>query len=50
MRRDLARSIGADERLALGLVEVVLQIVEDAPMGMGFGIAALGQVCASGQR
>ncbi len=41
---DLARSIGADERLDPDLVDVVLNIVRNGPPGMGFGIAALGQV------
>lgn len=41
---DLARSIHEDERLAPDLVDVVLNIVEAGPPGMGFGIAALGQV------
>ncbi len=41
---DLARSIGADERLDPELVDVVLNIVRNGPPGMGFGIAALGQV------
>ena len=44
---DLARSIGADERLDPDLVDVVLNIVENGPAGMGFGIAALGQVPAT---
>ena len=38
---DLARSIGADERLDSELVDVVLNIVRNGPPGMGFGIAAL---------
>jgi len=38
---DLARSIGADERLDADLVHTVLGIVENGPEGMGFGIAAL---------
>jgi len=41
---DLARSIGADERLDPELVDVVLNIVRNRPSGMGFGITALGQV------
>lgn len=41
---DLARAIGADDRLDPDLAAVVLQIVENGPPGMGFGIAALGQV------
>jgi uncharacterized protein (TIGR03086 family) len=41
---DLARSIGADEQLAPGLVDVVLNIVESGPPGMGFGIGAIGRV------
>ena len=44
---DLARAIGADEQLAPGLVEVVLNIVENGPRGMGFGITPLGQAPAS---
>ena len=44
---DLARAIGADEQLAPHLVDVVLNIVETGPLGMGFGIAALGNVGAS---
>ena len=39
---DLARSIGADDRLDPELVDVVLDIVEHGPAGMGFGITALG--------
>ncbi len=39
---DLARAIGADERLDPDLADVVLNIVENGPPGMGFGIAALG--------
>jgi len=38
---DLARSIGADDRLAPDLVDTVLDIVQDGPSGMGFGIVAL---------
>jgi uncharacterized protein (TIGR03086 family) len=38
---DLARSIGADERLDADLVQTVLGIVENGPVGMGFGITAL---------
>ena len=41
---DLARSIGADERLDPDLVDVVLAIVENGPPGMGFGIDQLAQV------
>jgi len=41
---DLARSIHEDERLDPDLVDVVLNIVENGPPGMGFGIAALSQV------
>ena len=41
---DLARSIGAGEQLDAGLVEAVLDIVDDGPPGMGFGIEALGNV------
>lgn len=44
---DLARSIHEDERLDPDLVDVVLNIVETGPPGMGFGIAALGQVPAT---
>lgn len=44
---DLARSIHEDERLDPDLVDVVLNIVENGPPGMGFGIAALGQVPAT---
>ena len=44
---DLAGAIGADRKLAPDLVDVVLNIVENGPPGMGFGIAALGQVPAS---
>ena len=44
---DLARSIGADERLDRDLVDVVMSIVEDGPPGMGFGLAELGQVAAT---
>ncbi len=40
---DLARSIGASERLDADLVDAVLGIVEHGPAGMGFGIAALGE-------
>jgi uncharacterized protein (TIGR03086 family) len=43
---DLARSIGASERLAPGLVDVVLEIVDNGPPGMGFGIVALGHAPA----
>jgi uncharacterized protein (TIGR03086 family) len=39
---DLARSVGADERLDTSLIDVVLDVVEHGPPGMGFGIAALG--------
>jgi len=39
---DLARSIGASGRLAPDLVDIVLDIVEHGPPGMGFGIVALG--------
>jgi uncharacterized protein (TIGR03086 family) len=38
---DLARSIGAEERLDADLVHTVLGIVENGPVGMGFGITAL---------
>jgi uncharacterized protein (TIGR03086 family) len=38
---DLARSIGADERLDTDLVHTVLDIVEHGPVGMGFGTTAL---------
>jgi uncharacterized protein (TIGR03086 family) len=41
---DLARAVGADERLAPDLVDVVVNIVENGPPGMGFGITALGRV------
>jgi uncharacterized protein (TIGR03086 family) len=41
---DLARSIGADERLDADLVHTVLGIVENGPVGMGFGITALAGV------
>ena len=44
---DLARSIGASEHLAPDLVEVVADIVENGPPGMGFGIVALGRVPAN---
>ena len=44
---DLACSIGADQRLDPELVDVVLNIIEEWPPGMGFGIAALGQAAAS---
>lgn len=44
---DLARSIGADNRLDPDLVDVVLNIVRNGPPGMGFGIASLGQVTDS---
>ena len=44
---DLARAIGADEQFAPDLVDVVLNIVENGPPGMGFGITALGQAPAS---
>lgn len=40
---DLARAIGTDDRLDPALVAVVLEIVRDGPIGMGFGIAALGR-------
>ena len=43
---DLARSIGANERLDPDLVDAVLRIIENGPPGMGFGIEALGQVSA----
>jgi len=43
---DLARSIGASERLAPDLVDIVLDIVEHGPPGMGFGIVALGHAPA----
>jgi uncharacterized protein (TIGR03086 family) len=48
---DLARSIGTDDQLAPDLVDVVLNIVENGPPGMGFGMVALGltSVGASGQ-
>jgi uncharacterized protein (TIGR03086 family) len=38
---DLARSIGEDEQLDVDLVHTVLDIVENGPAGMGFGITAL---------
>jgi uncharacterized protein (TIGR03086 family) len=38
---DLARSIGVDEQLDADLVLAVLGIVENGPVGMGFGITAL---------
>jgi uncharacterized protein (TIGR03086 family) len=41
---DLARAIGADEVLDPGLARVVLDVVESAPAGMGFGITAVGRV------
>ena len=41
---DLARSLGADERLDPDLVDVVLAIVENGPPGLGFGIGQLGHV------
>jgi uncharacterized protein (TIGR03086 family) len=41
---DLARSIGADDRLDPDLVDVVLSIVRNGPPGMGFGIDAIGEV------
>jgi uncharacterized protein (TIGR03086 family) len=41
---DLARSIGTSEDLSPDLVEVVVDIVENGPPGMGFGIVALGKV------
>ena len=40
---DLARAIGASERLDADLVNAVLGIVESGPAGMGFGITALGE-------
>jgi len=43
---DLARAIGASEQLDAELVEVVLDIVESGPPGMGFGIVALGKAPA----
>ena len=43
---DLARSIGASERLAPDLVDIVLDIVEHGPPGMGLGIVALGHAPA----
>ncbi len=43
---DLARAIGAGEQLDPDLVEAVLDIVDDSPPGMGFGIEALGNVTA----
>jgi uncharacterized protein (TIGR03086 family) len=43
---DVAHAIGADERLAPGLVGVVLRIVENGRPGMGFGLSALGRVPA----
>ena len=43
---DLARAIGAGEELDPDLVEAVLDIVDDGPPGMGFGIEALGKVSA----
>ena len=39
---DLARAIGADERIEPELVQAVLAIVANGPPGMGFGITALG--------
>lgn len=44
---DLARSIGADEVLDPGLVDVVLRIIETGPQGMGFGISSLGHTTES---
>lgn len=44
---DLARAIGADERIGSDLVDAVLAIVENGPPGMGFGIAALGSTDGS---
>lgn len=41
---DLARSIGADDRLDADLVDVVLGIMEHGPARMGFGITALGEI------
>ena len=43
---DLARAIGASEHLDPDLVEIVLDIVESGPPGMGFGIVALGRTPA----
>ena len=43
---DLARAIGASEHLDADLVEVVLDIVESGPPGMGFGIVPLGRAPA----
>jgi uncharacterized protein (TIGR03086 family) len=40
---DLARAIGASERLDAELVDAVLGIVENGPAGMGFGIMVLGE-------
>ena len=40
---DLARAIGADERLDTSLVDVVLAIIAARPAGMGFGITPLGR-------
>jgi len=44
---DLARSIGADEQMNAQLVDVVLGIVQHGPVGMGFGITALGEADAA---
>ena len=43
---DLAHAIGANEHLDSDLVEVVLDIVESGPPGIGFGIVALGSTPA----
>jgi uncharacterized protein (TIGR03086 family) len=40
---DLARAIGASERLDADLVDTVLGIVENGPAGMGFGVTPLGE-------
>ena len=39
---DLARAIGADDQIEPDLVHVVLDIVENGPPGMGFGVTPLG--------
>jgi uncharacterized protein (TIGR03086 family) len=44
---DLARSINADEHMNPQLVDVVLGIVQHGPVGMGFGITALGDADAT---
>lgn len=43
---DLARSIGASDRLPSGLVDIVLDIVAKGPPGMGFGIGTFGRAPA----